>query len=100
MYSYNIFYFPFNWKISERQSKLFGEQTNFENIRINTKTNWVHNPVIMDKKEADALYNEKNFFYKFVHPVLYDTGNPDSIIKHFKRKETTGKTRRGGWTIF
>jgi hypothetical protein len=87
MYSYHIFYFPFKWEIPEKQAKLFGEQTNLENIRINAWTNWLHNPVVMDKEEADALYNEKNFFYQFVHPVLYDTGKPDSIIKHFKRKE-------------
>ncbi|GHV08808.1 hypothetical protein FACS1894160_3710 [Bacteroidia bacterium] len=41
----------------------------------------------MNKQEADELYNEKNYYYQFVHPVLYDTGEPDSILKHFERKE-------------
>jgi hypothetical protein len=85
MYSYHIFYFPFKWEVPECRSKLFGEQTNLENIRINAWTNWVHNPVM--EEEANALYNEKNFFYQFVHPILYDTGKPGSIIKHFTRKE-------------
>jgi hypothetical protein len=87
MYSYHIFYFPFKWKIQERQSELFSEQTNLEHIRVDSSSGWKHNIAVPDEKEAHDLYNEKSFFYQFVHPVLYDTGKPDSIIKHFERRE-------------
>lgn len=87
MYSYHIFYFPFKWKVDKWESKLFEEQTNIENIPINTYTDWIHNPGPLNQGEESDLYNEKNFFYEFIHPVLYDTGEKGSLLKHYERKE-------------
>ncbi len=87
MYSYHIFYFPFKWKIKGREGLLFSEQTNLGNIEWNKYSNWLENPAILDKQELDELYNEKNYYYEFVHPVLYDDGEKNSILKHFERKE-------------
>jgi hypothetical protein len=87
MYSYHIFYFPFKWENPEMKEKSFSKQTCVEELKFNEYSNWIHRPSTNDPTEADELYNEKNYYYKFVHPVLYDTGNPDSILKHFERKE-------------
>lgn len=87
MYSYHIFYFPFKWKIEGRENLLFAEQTNLDNIEWNKYSNWLENPKITDEQEQNELYNEKNYYYEFVHPVLYDTGEKNSILKHFERKE-------------
>jgi hypothetical protein len=84
--SYHIFYFPFKWSVKGRENLLFSEQTKL-NIPWNSMMNWLDNPEIKDEQEKKELYNEKNYYYEFVHPVLYDTGEPDSILKHFERKE-------------
>lgn len=88
MHSYHIFYFPFKWEKPETKGKSFSEQTCLEELQFNEYSNWIQNPLPIDKEESDLLYNEKNYYYKFVHPVLYDTGKKDSILKHFERKET------------
>ena len=87
MHSYHIFYFPFRWENPKWQSKLFEEQTNIDAIPINTNTNWAHILGALNQDEEQDLYNEKNFFHKFVHPVLYDTGEKGTLLKHFERKE-------------
>jgi len=88
MNSYHIFYFPFKWEIKGRENKLFSEQTRMDNIKINPFSNWLKSPEINDEKEMNDLYNEKNFYYEFVHPVLYDTGKENSLLLHFERIET------------
>jgi len=87
MYSYHIFYFPFKWEIADKHCKSFSEQTDLNSIKFEKYSNWVYNPDPLNNKEWDELYNEKNYYYQFVHPVLYDTGKEESIIKHFERKE-------------
>jgi Mg2+ and Co2+ transporter CorA len=66
---------------------LFSEQTDLDNIQWNSLSDWLEKPEITDDKELQDLYNEKNFYYEFVHPVLYDKGEGNSILKHFERKE-------------
>lgn len=87
MHSYHIFYFPFKWEVKGRENMLFAEQTNLDNIRWNPLSNWVENPEVTKEKEQQELYNEQNYYYEFVHPVLYDTGKENSILKHFERRE-------------
>ena len=96
MYSYHIFYFLFKWKTPDWQSMLFEEQTNIENIPINKYSNWirVYDSQKLTEEEKKDLYNEKNFFYEFVHPALYDTGpalydtgKEESLLKHYERRE-------------
>jgi hypothetical protein len=69
------------------KGKLFSEQTNLSDIPINTYTNWLRNPGMSNEKEEADLYNEQNFYYKFVHPALYDENTENSIIHHYERKE-------------
>ncbi|MFR3330311.1 MAG: hypothetical protein ACLTSL_09155 [Odoribacter splanchnicus] len=87
MYSYHIFYFPFKWDIlSKEKSSSFSERIDLDHIRINEYSQWER--VYDNQKETDyLLYNEKNYFYSFVHPVLYDTGKTGTVMQHFERKE-------------
>lgn len=87
MYSYHVFYFPFKWEIGGKKYKRFSDLTNLNDINQEKFSDWEYNPGSLDEKEANELYNEKNYFYQFVHPVLYDTGADDSILRHFERKE-------------
>ncbi len=87
MYSYHIFYFPFKWDIlSKKTSSSFSERIDLDHIQINEYSQWER--VYDNQKETDyLLYNEKNYFYSFVHPVLYDTGKSGTVMQHFERKE-------------
>lgn len=87
MYSYHIFYFPFKWDIlSKEVPSSFSDRIDLDHIRINEYSPWER--VCDNQKETDyLLYNEKNYFYSFVHPVLYDTGLPGTVMQHFERKE-------------
>ena len=89
MNSYHIFYFLFKWKTPKGSTLLFEDQTDIENIQKSTYSNWerVYGSEKLDEDEKQSLYNEKNFFYEFVHPVLYDTGDNGSLLKHYERKE-------------
>jgi len=87
MYSYHIFYFPFKWMVKGREKKLFAEQTDLDNIVWNLGHCWKNNLNVKDPVELQDLYSEKNYFYEFVHSVLYDTGEENSILKHFERIE-------------
>jgi len=87
MNSYHIFYFPFKWENIDRKNRLFSEQTDLSAISVNKHTNWLRNPGAINEVEESQLYNEKNFYYEFVHPVLYDNNQKNSIVHHYERKE-------------
>lgn len=86
MYSYHVFYFPFKWEIRDKQFAVFSQAIALSNINPTLQSHWKsnYNP---NGIEAERLYDEKNYYYKFVHPVLYDTGKTDTLIKHFEREE-------------
>lgn len=88
MHSYHIFYFPFKWEIKGLKEKSFTERTNIRHLTPDRLSDWL--PIeaqTLTKVEADELYNEKNYFYRFVHPVLYDEGEENPLLLHFKRRE-------------
>lgn len=87
MYSYHIFYFPFKWELPGLTSELFSKQVDLKKIVCQVSGNWEAGNAMDNDQEAEDLYNEKNYYYEFVHPVLYDENKPDTIIKHFERKE-------------
>jgi hypothetical protein len=104
MYSYHIFYFPFKWENSTTKGRLFSEQTNLAHIPINSNTNWLRSPDPLSGTEKEQnLYNEQNFYYKFVHPVLYDNiagdSTEDSIMLHFEREEPQQRPREVEYII-
>lgn len=80
--------FPFQWRIRGYDNEVFSEQISLNNIVYATGANWVRNPGPADDNEADSLYNERNYFYEFVHDALYDNGHANSLIRHFEREET------------
>lgn len=88
VYSYHNFMFPFQWRIRDFDSKTFSEQINLKNIQYALGSNWerVVEPTADD--DLDDLYNERNYFYDFVHDALYDNGKDNSLIRHFERVET------------
>lgn len=86
-YSYHIFYFPFKWEIKELENRFFSEQVDLSHIQYSPTSNWERAPE-PDPYERESLYNEKNYYYKFVHPILYDDPTNDSdLIRHFEREE-------------
>lgn len=86
MHSYHIFYFPFKWEIKNKVFEDFSQSIDLSNIEPKASTQWITN-YNSQGKEEEELYDEKNYYYKFVHPVLYDTGEPDTLVKHYERKE-------------
>lgn len=97
-YSYHILYFPFKWELRGDDNKLFTEQTDLERIPLNTHSFWER--VQYDPKKSDSsadaahiqerseLFGELQYYFDFVHPVLYDImGEKNPIIFHFEREE-------------
>ena len=86
-YSYHNFMFPFQWRIKEYDNKTFSEQICLRNINYGAGANWERLPVPQNEEERDVLYNERNYFYEFVHDALYDNGSESSLIRHYERNE-------------
>ena len=87
MYSYHIFYFPFKWENFKLRDKTFSNQTYLKHLTFNQYSDWERCPKITDEEENNFLYNEQNYYYPFVHPVLYDDETADSLLMHYERKE-------------
>lgn len=85
MFSYHIFYFPFKWKYKDRENLLFSEQVDLRNIPVNSYTGWEWDSDMNDM-EKDEFYNERNYYYPFVHPILYDDKSSQVIVKHYEHK--------------
>lgn len=86
-YSSHTFMFPFRWKIKDLDDKPFSEQIDLNNICYAQSQNWERLTVPTVEKESDDLYNERNYFYEFVHSALYDDNTEHTIIRHFERRE-------------
>lgn len=86
-YSFHNFMFPFRWKIKDLGDRTFSEQIDLNNIRYAHTPNWERVTTPDKESESDDLYNERNYFYEFVHPALYDDNTPHTIIRHFERRE-------------
>lgn len=87
VYSFHNFMFPFRWNITKFNDRLLSEQINLNNITFAESANWVRVNEPSKEEELDGLYNERNYFYEFVHDALYDTGMDNSLIRHFERIE-------------
>lgn len=108
MYSYHIFYFPFKWAKKDVHEGTMTQLTDFNQIRFLNNGKWVR-PAVAESQENDGnktdknnvsldaqvLYNEKNYYFRFVHDVLYDSGDGnDNLVMHFERKEPQEKDVR------
>ena len=87
-HSYHIFMFPFQWKINGMEKEILSKQINFDSIRFAKDANWERVILPTDEKEWQDLYNEKNYYYKFVHNALYDNGKQrNNLVRHYERVE-------------
>lgn len=102
LFSYHIFYFPFKWDPDGLEDLEFSQKYDLSRLAAKADTHvWERvNSFSFSNdsngnlsEEAKELFGEKQYFYEFVHPVLYDgvgTGPDDNrpLILHFERKET------------
>lgn len=97
-YSYHIFYFPFKWHLPGEDKKMFSEQVDLKHIPIQPYSMWERKQIARNErviptdektlKEAQELFGEQQYFFDFVHPVLYDIeGELNPIISHYERRE-------------
>lgn len=88
-YSYHAFLFPFEWKRSGPAGHAtIEEQTSLSAIRAimgAARSQWQSAPT-WEKPDSIAQYNEANYFYDFVRPVLY--GDPDGKYQVYYRHRT------------
>lgn len=98
IYSYHIFYFPFKWNLKDAEGKFFTDRYDVSGLdtRENPQTVWKRVKIdkdapladVMDIKEASEIFNEKQYFFEFVHPVLYDgQEKKNNILRHYERLE-------------
>jgi len=90
-HSYHIFMFPFRWTIQDKKDALFSDQISLDSIAYRNTAYWkrVTQLDTMDEKRSERLYNEGNYFYRFVHDALYDNGKGgrENLLRHFERTE-------------
>lgn len=95
-FSYHNFMFPFRWSIKGFDDKTFSEQIDLNGIISATGTNWervtLKTTELLNEQDRNTLYNERNYFYEFVHDALYDNGNDEgkgnrTLVHHYERKE-------------
>lgn len=87
IYSYHNFMFPFHWRIRGYDDEVFSKQICLSNITYGIGTNWKRMSNPPSETELDNLYNERNYFYEFVHDALYDNGKENSLIRHYEHEE-------------
>ncbi len=81
-YSYHVFFFPFKWELPEQKTrKTFEEKTKIEGFEKLLSPKWKRKKA----KQSLLRYNEQNFFYDFVWPVLYDEESlaEPSFMRHY-----------------
>ena len=87
-HSYHIFYFPFKWDVLDATSCDLSTRLSLTNIQAKPGSKWINSGSVNDnERERRGLYDEKNYFYDFVHPILYDTLDDNTLLKHYKREE-------------
>lgn len=90
-YSYHVFLFPFKWYDTNNTKNELLDKESLKHLMCQRFSNWVKfNPLTTE--DLEELYNEKNYFYQFVHDVMYDNpeDNEDPVLHHYEHK-------CGGW---
>lgn len=83
--SYHAFLFPFKWKFLADEGARFEDKTNLKRLNVvlsRYRTTWERRSSWLDPTTL-AQYNEATYFYDFVRPALYDSGQPDSLLSHY-----------------
>ena len=86
LHSYHIFSFPFQWQL---EGNTYVQRSDFNSIYPVKNSRWKRKSTPLGDQHQVELYNEKNYFYQFVHPALYDidNGSTTPIIRHYEREE-------------
>jgi hypothetical protein len=96
--SYHHFSFPFQWSINGSVERTFSEKTDLSQIQLKDNPGWKRVAIAENENDHNVLYDEKNYFYKFIHNALYDNGTSSSLLLHFERTEPqlsdTGKRKK------
>lgn len=98
LYSYHVFYFPFRWSLPSSADRILSEQMDLSQIPISDYSMWkrvqldVAEPKAIltesEHKDACELFGERQYFFDFVHPILYDVkGVENPLVYHFERRE-------------
>lgn len=96
--SFHTFMFPFSWYRNGADDEVFSKQISLEPMKDTNSLLWRRKTLksAYDDERAEDLYNEQNYFYKFVHDALYDTGSDDinNLVRHYERVEpSVGEAR-------
>lgn len=90
-HSYHIFMFPFSWETKNYNEKPFSERYALSNFNKAKVIGWKKTDLNVKSEKAVEEFNERNYFYKFIHPALYS--NEKSIeFQHFERDEVHKKS--------
>lgn len=103
MHSYHIFYFPFRWSLPNDEQEIFSRQVDLSRIPIPPFSMWervqldpkapIHPSSKREEQEAQELFSERQYYFDFVHPVLYDMqGSANPLLHHYERREPKDRT--------
>jgi hypothetical protein len=89
LYSYHVFLFPFQWDVKDPNVTTFSKRYQLNNLKPKPGGYWQNYPQPESNDYQTELYNEKNFFYKFVHTAMYDDNDSAGYpaVKHYERQE-------------
>ena len=92
LYSFHAFLFPFEWRQRHGSPRsLLEDQTNLELIRPNMESilsDWKLTPSWLEPTSL-VQYNEANYFYDFVRPVLYGDDKAKFQV-HYQHQKARG----------
>lgn len=111
--SYHVFMFPFRWEIEQTETnkkkisehhKLskehfknqsrthsFPKWIEFKNLQPENKCKWTQDTIIKMQEDPIEEYNTRNYYHKFVHPIIYGEDAENFEIQHYKRIAGVGK---------
>lgn len=103
MHSYHIFYFPFRWDLPSKGNLLFSEQVDINRVKNSIFSQWercqlsskeeiFHDIKSKECVEMQEVFAEQQYYFDFVHPVLYDMKDlKHNLLHHYERKEFKNK---------
>ena len=88
--SYHNFTFPFQWSIKGTKDNPLSEQIDLNRISDDISASWTRATCQSEEGDKNILYDEKNYFYKFIHDTLYDAPQKGkaSLMRHYEWKES------------
>ena len=88
LYSTHAFLFPFEWTYQKSNSQLLEDQTDLtriEQLMALDPSHWERRASWLQPQSL-VQFNELVYFYEFVRPVLYDSGDDASLQRHYYYK--------------